>query len=115
MIESKIEIIMLSDGTYTRHDISSIPIDEFDFSQLGLSNYLIKNRINTNDMNKIVFEKKTWIIDEDGSTITTDRTEIGKTESIKEAIKRGNIRVSKTKMQKLFSQSELEEMGYDTI
>lgn len=24
------------------NDISSIPIDKFDFSQLGLSNYLIK-------------------------------------------------------------------------
>ena len=47
-------------------------------------------------MSKVVFEKKTWIIDEDGNTITTDKTYIGKTESIKEAIKRGNIRVSRT-------------------
>lgn len=54
-------------------------------------------------MNKVKFENKTWVIDEKGTTITTTRTEIGKTESIKDAIKRGNIRVSKSKMQKLFS------------
>jgi hypothetical protein len=37
----------------------------------------------------------------------------GKEFTLKEAIKRGFARVGKSKMQKLFSENELKEMGYD--
>ena len=37
----------------------------------------------------------------------------GQNFTLKEAIKRGFAAVSKQEMQKIFSQTELEEMGYD--
>lgn len=64
-------------------------------------------------MGKIVREKHTYVIDEKGNTITTDVSEYGNPISKKDAIRRGLIRVSKREMQKTFSKSELEEMGYD--
>lgn len=60
-------------------------------------------------------EKHTYVIDEEGHTITTDIREYGKTETIQEAIRRGNIAMPKSKEEqlKLFSETELKEMGYD--
>jgi len=43
------------------------------------------------------------------------REEYGKPISIKEAVKRKMIVLPREEMQKLFSQTELEEMGYDNI
>lgn len=64
-------------------------------------------------MGKVINEKKTWETDE--GTITTDTTFIGKSESLREAIRRGNIAMPKMRevRLKLFSESELKEMGYD--
>lgn len=64
-------------------------------------------------MGKVVNEKKTWETDE--GTITTDTTFIGKSESLREAIRRGNIAMPRMREArlKLFSESELKEMGYD--
>jgi len=64
-------------------------------------------------MGKVINEKKTWETDE--GTITTDTTFIGKSESLREAIRRGNIAMPRTRevRLKLFSESELKEMGYD--
>lgn len=65
-------------------------------------------------MKNTTYEKKTWETDE--GTITTDKTFVGKRESIREAIRRGNLRMPNTKEArlKLFSEAELKEMGYDT-
>ena len=67
-------------------------------------------------MGRVINEKKVWEIDDKGTTITTDKTFIGKTESLQEAIRRGNLAMPKTKEArlKLFSESELKEMGYDS-
>ena len=64
-------------------------------------------------MGKVINEKKTWETDE--GTITTDTTFIGKSESLREAIRRGNIAMPRMRevRLKLFSESELKEMGYD--
>ncbi len=66
-------------------------------------------------MGKVINKKRTWEIDDKGSIITTDKTFIGKSESLREAIRRGNLAMPKTKEArlKLFSESELKEMGYD--
>ncbi len=64
-------------------------------------------------MGKVINEKKTWETDE--GTITTDTTFIGKSESLREAIRRGNIAMPRMRevRLKLFSESELKEIGYD--
>ena len=64
-------------------------------------------------MGKIVKEKHTYVIDKEGHTITTDTREYGSSIPKKEAIRRGLIRVSRKSMQKIFSETELREMGYD--
>ncbi len=48
-------------------------------------------------MGKIVYEKRTWVIDNEGHTVTTDQFEVGKSESIQEAVKRGNLTMPKSK------------------
>lgn len=65
-------------------------------------------------MGKVIYEKKSW--ETDDVLITTDKTFVGKTEALKEAIRRGNVAMPKAKEArlKLFSEFELKEMGYDT-
>lgn len=60
-------------------------------------------------------EKHTYIIDEEGHTITTDISEYSKPVPIQDAIRKGIIAMPKTKEErlKLFSETELKEMGYD--
>ncbi len=64
-------------------------------------------------MGKVVYRKKTYEVDDKGTTVTVNKWEVGNSVSKKDAIRRGLIRVSKREMQKTFSKSELEEMGYD--
>lgn len=65
-------------------------------------------------MGKIIKEKHTYVIDKEGHTITTDTREYGDSIPKKEAIRRGLIKVSRASMQKIFSEAELKEMGYDS-
>lgn len=66
-------------------------------------------RLNKYTMGKIIKKIETWE-DIDGPIIT-DTIERGPAISIKDAVKRRMIRISKEEMQKLFSESELEELG----
>lgn len=65
-------------------------------------------------MSKYIYEKRTWEVDGKGTTVTTERLERGKSMSPREAIKMGILAMPKSKEArlKLFSESELEEMGY---
>ena len=40
-------------------------------------------------MGKYIYEKRTWVVDKKGHTVTTERFERGKMESVQDAIKRG--------------------------
>lgn len=62
-------------------------------------------------MGKITYKTEKWETKE--GFITTTSIEEGKRESLKETIRRGNLKASKKTMQKLFSENELKEMGYD--
>ena len=61
-------------------------------------------------MNKI---NKTETCEDIDGPIITDTIERGPEISIKDAVKRRMIVLPKEEMQKLFSQTELEELGYD--
>ncbi len=62
-------------------------------------------------MNKIIKKIETWE-DIDGPIIT-DTIERGPEISIKDAIKKKMIILPKEEMQRLFSETELNEFGYD--
>ena len=65
-------------------------------------------------MGKTIYEKRTWVVDKEGHTVTTNRVECGNPIPKRTAIQRGLVKVSQEEMQKLFSEEELKEMGYDT-
>lgn len=67
-------------------------------------------------MGKIIKEKHTYVIDEEGHTITTVEREYGNSMSVKKAIQMGIIAMPNDHKERLrlFSKSELKELGYDS-